>query len=224
MAVGIYTSNADYVSALHEFDTAANAAPFLSVASFLSSVYFPESALVRFFRGHEREDEIVGNLLARQNHVRASESERREIYEARALRDLIVRGEPHEQETSYHISPRELFTTLRALVEVIESDRPVEVGITSEIVPMVFCINREEVLIDVRVNHPYQTIQGMRISDDALARDAFVVEFERLWNAKNTLTDQREILARIRGSLSDWESGDPLAAEHWDSCIPLRGN
>lgn len=216
MPVDVFATNASYVSAMRELDLEPAVTPTLVAASFISSLHFPASAIRRYFAPHPDGAQIADELLERQRATTwGVQARRRELYEAQALRNLVMMGRPHDQEPSYHVPPSEIRAVLGNLRSHLMTEQGFELAITPEVLPLIFQCKNTTVLVDIRTNYAYQTIQGLRITDepDALAR--FSSEFERLWNAPDTICDQSTVLDLISLSLEDWESTGRLGTGRW---------
>jgi hypothetical protein len=215
MPVEVLRTNAEYVAALHKMELDRPEEPLCSATSFLSSVYFPESALERFFRGEEEGKLMLELLLERQAHVRKARTQRREIYESQALTNLVISGKPHDQNFDYHVTPGELSETLEVLLETMGRDDPTLIGVTREVLPLVFQIKGGDVLVDIRTNYHYQGIQGLLLTGETEALESFLDEFERLWSADETLSDQADLRARLEASLAGWKDAGTLSQARW---------
>jgi hypothetical protein len=217
MPVTVFRSNLAYVKAMHSVDTGFAGQTTRSAASFLSSIYFPQSSLARYFTVHASGHEIVELLLERKRVVieRAAHNPRREIYEASALQHLILQGRPHDQNKSYFLTPREITATLRALLQVLVSEAPIEVAVTRQVLPLVFLLKAENILIDIGPNYSYQGIQGLLISGESHASDQMRSEFENIWSSPDTISNQMEVRRLVELSLQDWETTGALATDRW---------
>ena len=205
----------NYVSTLLAIERATSG-PICIASSFLSSIYFPPSSLRRFYGGtgddHSRACDI---LLTRRDVAiqRRSAVARQELYEVDALRNMMVQGLVHEQESNYRIRPSELQRTLKSLLEWLAS-APLEIALTTEVLPLVFTLaTPSDVLIDIRANYLYQRIQGIHIHGDPRAFEILSSDFERLWaTAAVGSAAARDLLAR---GLTQWQSGQEVDLSDW---------
>ena len=127
----------------------------------------------------------------------------------------MLLGRPHEQESGYHILPSEIKAVLRTLRDLVAQGDDFELAVTAEILPLIFQCKNGTVLIDIRANYPYQTIQGLRITGEPATVAKFASEFERLWHASGTISDQAAVHHLLSLSLVDWEQTGRLRSGRW---------
>jgi hypothetical protein len=223
MPVTLLTSPTDYVATLAEIERRAGYGSSVLVSSFLSSVYFPTSAITRYYAWQRTPPVgIVDTLLERQaqRHGQIATGVRREIYEARCFIELIEEGLVHEQERSFRLTPSEIRATLGSVLDELQTYPSLEIGVTAEIVPVVFAATApDHVLVDIRHNYSYQTLQGFLISSDESAYHGFLREFERLWASDTTITRREDVELLILKSLRQWQTGARLDTSHWPSML-----
>ena len=222
--VKLFETNLAYVQAMRQLDAEVATTPTLVAASFVSSLYFPATALGRFFAREPDGDTIVAELISRQTdvHTAGRTLARRELYESQAMRNLAALGQPHDQAADYHVFPSEIKTVLGSVLEMLVTQQAVQVAITAEVLPLVFQCKNSEVLVDIRANYPYQRIQGMLITEEPCTSAQFVAEFDRLWASPNTISDQTVVAALVTESLTDWVTTGTLRADRWPDMMHSR--
>lgn len=218
MPIAVINNPADYVRALLEIERTTSG-PLLFAASFVSSIYFPEPAIRRFYGDHNADCAgAAGMLIDRQRCAvsRRHSLPRRELYEAQAFTSLLTLGIVHEQETRFRATPTEIKAVLRNIIEWSQAVGHCEIGITTEVLPLVFTLaSPDTILIDIRTNYLYQRIQGIELRGEGAAFDAFRTEFDRLWASAITNRSTPSLQTLIETSLKQWEMGHDINIAMW---------
>lgn len=221
MSVFVYKQNYEYVSKLLEIEKKSPKIIF-SALSFISSVYFPEKTINKFYRKIDPEKEKIGSLLSDRKKIRNKslrKMARKEIYEASAFTSIIEQGIAHEQDSSFRVFPFEIIDTLKEIQKQLQKYDAFEIAITREVLPFVFLLTPSNtVLLDVRSNYEYQQIQGILIRDKN-TYSSFKDEFYRIWLSPNTINSKEYILNLIKDSINDWVSGSSIDLSKWPSML-----
>lgn len=216
MTIKVLQNNVDYVSALHATEIAQQSdSNITTVASFLSSVYFPDETLNRFFANTKNGDQIATLLIERKQFVKSmilsdTPYTRVELYEIDAISRLVRQGRPHEQERSFHLLPSEIEEVLKTMLTLLAAGRKLTICFTRKVVPLDYCVFtnvRQDVLIDIRSNYDYQTIQGLHIHSELDFAAALRQDAELLRLDTTTTADRPTVCAFVSQALLNWQKG-----------------
>lgn len=217
MAFKVIRTPAQYVEALLQKERTA-AGPLCFASSFISSIYFSEEAIRRFYGASSDDHSSACNTLLKRRSIAISSSvhiQRREIYESAAFMKFLSEGTVHAQDSKYRSLPSEIETVLRSLLHWATGLGTLQIAVTTEILPVVFAIySPTETIVDIRTNYLYQRIQGFSI-DDAKSTAAFVEEFERLWEGALTEMTSEDVLTLIAENLRQWQNKEPVELLKW---------
>ncbi len=208
-SIRVLRTTADYISSLCGLESVSQTCLF--AGSFLSSLYFPERTIRRYYESLGTPDRLAGELLLRrQEEFKAGTGRRYELYESRVFFDLQSRGLVHVKEDTYRATPREIGASLREFVASVESGR-VSVAVTSEVLPYVFTVRPGFcVLLDVKDNYSYQAVQGILVSCPETA-----LELEEcFWSVWEAAEDVSAIDLIVAG-LDDWEQARSIDVSNW---------
>ena len=208
---------AEYVDVLLTCEQ-CSAGPISFASSFVSSNYFSEEAIKRFYSTAAGNLADACNTLLQRRHVArlgATKVARREIYEAAAFTKLLTDGTVHTQDATYRNWPSEIESVLTEILRWSEELRTLRIAITTEVLPAVFAIYSPTVtVIDIRTNYLYQQIQGFEIQD-AGATQIFQEEFERLWQDAVGVLSPDDVLSLLSDSLAQWRKGATIDLSRW---------
>jgi hypothetical protein len=130
--ISVLQNNIQYVAALCSAETQQLPnSEVVTVSSFLSSVYFPDDTLRRFFVNAKDGLQIAAMLIERKNCVKnrilySPLYKRIEIYEVEAITRLIDQGRPHAQEREFHLLPTEIEDVLQTMLTLLGGGRSTE--------------------------------------------------------------------------------------------------
>ncbi len=217
MAFRVIRTPKQYVEALLQKERVA-AGPLCFASSFISSIYFNEEAIRRFYGASSDDHSSACDTLLKRRSVAISNSahvQRREIYESAAFTRFLVDGTVHAQDSKYRSRPSEIEAVLRSLLHWAADLGTLQIAVTTEILPVVFAIySPTETIVDIRTNYLYQRIQGFVI-DNAESTAAFEEEFERLWEGALSEMASEDILALIAENLCQWQSNKQIDLSKW---------
>jgi hypothetical protein len=226
--IRLLRNNADYVAAMYatELEQAFDSS-ITSVSSFLSSVYFADETLVRFFANARDGNQIAAHLVERKCFVRRmirsyTTYRRTEVYEVDAISRLIRQGRPHEQERAFHLLPSEIEGVLETMLELLSANSGIQISFTRKVVPLdyiVFGNSSHDVLIDIRANYDYQTIQGLHVTDDPDLATSLRHDAELLNVDATTIGDQATIRNLIQQGIAEWRDGKPDQLTYWPEML-----
>ena len=221
MSVSVYKKNYEYVSKLLDIEK-QSPINIYSALSFISSVYYPDQTINRFYRKIDHEKEKIGSLLCDRKKIRNESLERmarKEVYEASAFTNIIGQGVAHEQDLSFRVFPFEIIETLKEIHCQLKRYDNFEIAITREVLPFIFLLTPPNtVLLDVRSNYEYQLLQGILIKD-MRAYSVVKEEFDRIWSSQDTITSKEHILNLIDNSINDWVKGKSIDLSKWPSML-----
>jgi len=219
--VRVYPSSEKYVDKLLNIEN-ANPDRLYSALSFLSSLYFPDNTILKFYKKIDDSKLSIADVLLKRKRKRTENIfnlERKEIYEATAFTGIIEQGIVHNQDTSFRISPIEIISTLKEIILQLETCQKFEIAITREIMPFVYLLSPPiTVLIDVRSNYEYQQIQGILIEDSS-PYEMFYSDFQRIWASENTINSKDYIIQLIKDNILEWEFGRSINLDKWPKMI-----
>jgi hypothetical protein len=217
----VYKNSKEYVDKLLSIEE-ANSNCLFSALSFLSSLYFPDNTIRKFYNKIDNSKLSIADVLLERKRKRNKNIinlERKEIYEITAFTGIIEQGIVHGQDTSFRISPIEIVSTLREITQQLETCPNFEIAITREIMPFVYLLSPPKtVLIDVRSNYEYQQIQGILIEDSS-PFETFYSEFQRIWASENTINSKDYIMQLIKDNILEWECGRSINLDKWPKMI-----
>jgi len=218
LAIRVLRNNIDYVSALCATEIAQQPqSSVTTVSSFLSSVYFPDDTLRRFFANARDGAQIAQLLIERKQFVKArilsdTQYRRVELYEADAISRLVQQGRPHEQERAFHLLPSEIEDVLNEMLTLISAGDSLSINFTTKVVPLDYCVFsdvRNSVLIDIRSNYDYQTIQGLHVHSEFDFSADLRKEAELMQTDVTTTSNKYAVCAMISNALRSWCGTDP---------------
>lgn len=226
--IRLLRNNLDYVAAMCAAEIGQDSnTTVTSVSSFLSSVYFADETLMRFFANARNGDQIATHLIERKRFVRHMIKtyptyRRIEMYEVDAITRIVRQGRPHEQERAFHLLPSEIEEVLETILELVSANHGLQVFFTRKVVPLdyiVFGGCSHHVLIDIRTNYDYQTIQGLHVSDEldlatSLRHDADLLRLDA-----NTIGDQTTICDLLQQGIHEWRDGRPDQVTCWPEML-----
>lgn len=204
MTTTIITGPAEYAALLLRME-AAGPASIRFASSFLSSTYFSEKAIRRFYdTPHTRAPDACEALLLRRSLATAPSSSvrRMELYESEAFTSILSQGVVHGQESAYRSRPSEIREVLETVLDRLRAPNPLEIAITTEVLPLVFAIySPATVVIDIRTNYLYQRLQGLLLENEMDAIAVFTAEFTRLWDEAISTASSTTIIEWLQESL-----------------------
>jgi hypothetical protein len=214
--VQILGSSAEQVQAVEAAEKQHISGDLLMCSSYLSSVYFPDSAIQRYFGRGGGNEVLVGRRLAERRETwRATlPIGRRELYEAEAFTALIQDGIVHAQEPAFRLRPSEIVDTLTQVVSILDGYAKVQIAITSQVVPIVFVVASDLTVVDIRANYAYQPIQSILIRGQHAARQ-FTEAFDTLWHSTDTISDKYQVRSLLASAVSQWSTNGRLSVADW---------
>lgn len=207
----------EYVGALLEKEESFGG-PLCFASSFISSIYFSEDAIRRFYAGGPGDHGAACATLLRRRQLarlRGDRTARREVYEAAAFTKFLADGTVHVQDSAYRNRPSEIESVVTEILHWVHERQTLRIAVTTEVLPIVFAIySPADTVVDIRTNYLYQRIQGFEIKSTG-ATAAFQEEFERLWDEAITQMSTDDVMSLLAANLQQWREGSQIDLSQW---------
>lgn len=205
MGVTVLASNSSFVRA--GYDLQRSSTTVLQALTYLPARLFPRSSIIRYFGA-------VLPTAVETSIAMSVESpltkDRLTLVEASVLSRLIREGIVHEQEPSFRLTPVEIVTVITSLRNEILSNRNGGWFATPEVLPFTYIVGiPSQVLLDVRMNHSYQQINGILLQDEFESAKQFKEDFDRICAAQETI-DPNTVLKILDKAELYWNGQGPL--------------
>ncbi len=178
-----------------------------SILSYLSSLHFPKSMIIRFYQFTNKKNR--GNIdyinffdkMKKQLKKNIKSYKHYVIYPKNIVEKFIYYGQIHSP-YEFFASPVEISTVVNNIIILLTKEEKFNVALTKEIVPFIFVVKKENVIIDVKENIISQKIQGVAIRNQEIA-NYFKEEFERIWNSRKTMNKKDVVIQYLKDQLNN---------------------